>query len=516
MLERVRKQLSRGAAPRIWVIGDVMLDRYFLGSVERVSPEAPVPVLLLERSEDKSGGAANVAQNILALGGQAALGGRLGSDEPASCLRQLLRSAGVPTSGLVSEPGAVTTVKQRALAGAQQLLRIDHERSHPLQPATIESLLDGLAADLPQPDLVLLSDYAKGVVSRELLARLRQRLPAVPIFVDPKGRDYTKYVGANLLTPNEAEAALASGVAVRDEPSLLAAAERLAAQVPGAAILVTRSARGMSLLLPTALAERRLDGDQAAERPGGDAARLLSAPAQARRVFDVTGAGDTALAALAVGWGSGLLWPEILHLANVAAGIKVGKVGAVPVYLSEVLAALAHEQPSVKLIERGQLSGLRQSATANGQRLVFTNGCFDILHVGHLRLLEQSRRLGDLLVVAINSDESVRRLKGQARPVNPVDDRASLLSGLECVDFVTVFAEDTPLETILGCRPDVLVKGGDYSEQTIVGAAEVKSWGGRVEVIPLIAGRSSTRLIERLAERSAEPPSAARSGRLAG
>ncbi len=522
MLERLRRQLAvDGAAsvtsytPRIWVIGDVMLDRYDIGTVERVSPEAPVPVLLLERTEERLGGAANVAQNILALGAQVALAGRIGDDEPGSSLCRILLDLGIRCSGLCKESGALTTVKKRALAGAQQLLRIDYERPGPLAAATLELMLNGLARDLPQPNLIVVSDYAKGVVGAELISTLSRRYPGVPVFVDPKGRDYSKYRGATLITPNEHEAALASGVAIRDEASLGVAAEHLAGLLPGTAILVTRGARGMSLLLPPQLAERAA-GDPSTlpplfshgERHGE---RVISAPAQARRVFDVTGAGDTALAMLAVGWVSGLSWAETLHVSNVAAGLKVGKIGAVPIYLSEVLTALAHEQHSVKLIERHQLAGLHKQAKDSGQRLVFTNGCFDVLHVGHLTLLEQARRAGDLLVVAINSDDSVRRLKGPTRPVNPVSERAALLAGLECVDFVTVFSEDTPLEAILACRPDVLVKGGDYTPATIVGAREVTSWGGKVEVIPLVAGRSSSRLIEALSAPDARP-----SGRLAG
>lgn len=483
MWERLRSRLSAKTLPRIWVIGDVMLDRYYMGSVARVSPEAPVPVLLLDRTEDKLGGAANVAQNILALGAQAALAGRVGADEPAASVRSLLARAGVLAAGLVEKRGAVTTVKQRALAGSQQLLRIDTERVEPFPDAEIDVLLDGLEADLPGPDLVLLSDYGKGVVSAELLQRLRRRLPKVPVFVDPKGRDYGKYRGCSLITPNELEAQLASGVTISEEVSLRQAALALRRVLPGTSILITRGARGMSLL----------GAEEAEDAP------MLSAPAQARRVFDVTGAGDTALAALAVGWTTGLGWPEILQLANVAAGIKVGKVGAVPVALSELMAALAHEAHSIKFVERKDLPSLRHTATMSGQRLVFTNGCFDLLHIGHLRLLEQSRRMGDLLLVAINSDDSVRRLKGPTRPINGAAERAALLAGLECVDLVTVFEEDTPAEAILACRPDVLVKGGDYTEETIVGASDVRSWGGRVEVVPLVMGRSSSRLIERMA-----------------
>jgi D-beta-D-heptose 7-phosphate kinase/D-beta-D-heptose 1-phosphate adenosyltransferase len=476
----------RNAKPRIWVLGDVMLDRYLVGHVERVSPEAPVPVLALLRIEDKAGGAANVAQNLIALGAEVALAGRVGDDEAASALRGVLSKAGVRTAGLLREPGAVTTVKQRALAGQQQLLRIDSERTNPIGADTQSACLTALAQELPGPQLIILSDYGKGVVTRALVEELLRLYPQTPIFVDPKGRDYSKYRGVFLITPNELEASLAAGLPISDSASLLAASERLGDQLPGTAILVTQGARGMSLRLPASA--------QGSAGPASKPGTLIHSPAQARQVFDVTGAGDTALAALAVSWAAGLRWSEMLQVANVAAGIKVGQVGAVPVALSEIIAAL-HEHEG-KILGRGQLAELRQRLAQAGERLVFTNGCFDVLHIGHLRLLERSRQLGDRLLVAVNSDDSVRRLKGPSRPLNREADRAAMLAALDCVDFVTVFEEDTPKEAILKCRPDVLVKGGDYTLDTVVGAAEVQGWGGQVELIPLVAGQSSTRLIE--------------------
>lgn len=478
MLEHLRNSPAR--PPRLWVVGDVMLDRYLVGSVDRVSPEAPVPVLLHSSTQDRLGGAANVAINLGALGGVAALGGVLGRDAAGDCVLALLAAAQVRTGGLLRLERAQTTTKQRALCGAQQLLRIDSEQRVQLTGAEIEQMLAGLWAELPEPDVILVSDYAKGVVSRDFMQQLLQRAGATPVFVDPKGRDYAPYVGATVITPNEREAALAAGIEIRDEVTLHAAALRLREQLPGTAILITRGAKGMSLL--------------AADSPA-----LLHSPAQARRVFDVTGAGDTALAALSLMRAFGLSWPDALHIANVAAGIAVSKIGTSPVYRSELLSALAHEETSVKLIERAGLAELRQTTLQLGQRLVFTNGCFDILHVGHLRLLEKARQLGDVLVVAVNSDASVKRLKGDSRPINPQKERAALLAGLECVDFVTIFDEDTPLLAILACQPDVLVKGGDYSEATIVGAPEVRARGGRVEVVPLVAGRSTTGVLQRAA-----------------
>jgi D-beta-D-heptose 7-phosphate kinase/D-beta-D-heptose 1-phosphate adenosyltransferase len=478
----LREQMIRRAA-RLWVLGDVMLDRYLVGSVERVSPEAPVPVLLLSERVQRVGGAANVAHNLAALGAEVALGGTVGDDDAGRELSTLVRDSGVRAEGVVvSRRGVPTTTKLRALAGAQQLLRVDEERRVPLDDAERAAVIAGCARAVPDPELVLISDYDKGVVTAALLAAVRQATSA-PIFVDPKGRDYARYRGAALITPNEREAQLASGIEIVDENSLRAAALALR-QIVGGDVVITRGARGMSALV--------------------DGTRLLHAPARARRTFDVTGAGDTAIAALALCRAHGLDWDEALHAANVAAGIAVGKVGAVAVYAEELLAALAHEDFNVKLVDRRALGELRRTATTLGQRLVFTNGCFDLLHVGHLRLLQAARAMGDQLLVAVNSDASVRRLKGPTRPIVRAEDRALMLAALESVDFVTLFEEDTPLETILGCRPDVLVKGGDYTPETIVGAREVTGWGGTVRTVPLVPGRSTTAIVELLQDGTAK------------
>src|SRR5262249_18580342 len=286
------------------------------------------------------------------------------------------------------------------------------------------------------------------------------RFPATPIFVDPKGRDYARYAGVSLITPNEREVHLVTGIEIGDDASLVEATRALQRVVPTADVVVTRGARGMTLV----------------SREG----QVLHSPARARRVFDVTGAGDTAIAALAVGRALALDWRDALHAANVAAGIAVGKIGAAPVYRTELLSVLGRDEFSVKLIDRAGLAELRRTASLLGQRLVFTNGCFDLLHVGHLRLLQEARAQGDLLLVAINGDASVRRLKGAGRPIVGEEDRAAMLAGLDAVDFVTIFDEDTPLETIHHSRPDVLVKGGDYRRETIVGAAEVEGWAAPV------------------------------------
>jgi D-beta-D-heptose 7-phosphate kinase/D-beta-D-heptose 1-phosphate adenosyltransferase len=480
MLESLREKMS-APPPKIWVIGDIMLDRYLLGTVGRVSPEAPVPVLLLSETSSRLGGAANVAQNIVALGGQVALGGLSGSDAAGDELQTLLAEAQVGCRGVVRSPSAVTTVKQRALASGQQLLRIDREQPRACVSDEVVRIVAGLAQDLSDPDVIVLSDYNKGVITTELIAQLRMRHPNVPIFVDPKVRDVSRYTGVQLIKPNEREAALASGVEIRDEASLRQALLRIQMQLPGTRILITRGAQGMALL--------------------GEDGQLVQAPAQARRVFDVTGAGDVAIATLAMARAWELDWPDALRVANAASGIAVGKIGAAPVYAAELASALSRDQFGLKLLRRSALPELRRTASALGQRIVFTNGCFDLLHIGHLRLLEEARAMGDLLVVAVNDDASVRRLKGKDRPINCEQDRAALLAGLEAVDFVTVFEEDTPLETVLALRPDVLVKGGDYTLEQIVGADEVLGWGGRVNIVPFVIGRSTTRIIEGISKR---------------
>jgi D-beta-D-heptose 7-phosphate kinase/D-beta-D-heptose 1-phosphate adenosyltransferase len=482
MLEKLQKQIETARPPRIWVVGDVMLDHYEAGQVSRISPEAPVPVLLVKESFSRLGGAANVALNLTALGAEVALAGVVGVDDAAGTIRGLAESARIRVGGLLGRAETVTTVKHRVLAGGQQLLRIDREQVRSWEAAAA-ALVEGLNADLPEPDLILVSDYDKGVISRALVDLLVAR--GAPLFVDPKGRDYTRYRGATLITPNEKEATLAAGVEIGCEDSLAEAARRLGAQLPGTDVLITRGPQGMALFAA--------DGTQ------------LQARAEARRIFDVTGAGDTAIAALAMSRCWQLDWSESLRVANVAAGIAVGKIGAVPVLVSELIAALSKGHGGLKVVSREGLAELRRGATTLGRKIVFTNGCFDLLHTGHLQLLETARQMGDLLVVAINSDDSVRRLKGPNRPVVTGDDRAAMLAGLEAVDFVTIFPENDPIATLRVLRPDVLVKGGDYTEETVVGAAEVRAHGGRIALVSFVDGKSTTKLIDGIARAEARP-----------
>ena len=457
----------------VLVVGDVMLDRYLYGSVERVSPEAPVPVFSRGRETSMPGGAGNVARNITALGAQATLVGLVGAGSTE--LRAGIAAAGI-TDALVESTTRPTTTKLRVVAGNQQMMRIDDEATQALSDAETAGLLAALDAALAQgPDAIIVSDYGKGVLAPAVLTRLR----GAPIFVDPKGVDFARYRGAACITPNAAEMALAAGLPTRTEAECTAAARHVMARDGVAAILVTRSARGMLLVRPET---------------------ALSVPARAQEVFDVSGAGDTVIAALALAHalgrgeaGAGL--EDAMRLANVAAGIVVAKLGTATTSAAELSAALAGGQQASALLDLAATRALIAQWKAAGLSVGFANGCFDILHAGHVALLAQAAAACDRLVVALNSDASVTRLKGPARPVNALEDRAGVIAALRHVSAVTAFEQDTPLETIQALLPDVLVKGADYTAETVVGWPEVRANGGRLLLAQLLPGRSTTRIL---------------------
>jgi D-beta-D-heptose 7-phosphate kinase / D-beta-D-heptose 1-phosphate adenosyltransferase len=476
---------------RVLVIGDVMLDRYIWGNVERISPEAPVPVVsALDRSE-RPGGAANVAMNLAGLGAEAWLFGFCGNDADQAALEPLLAASGVE-SHLTMVPGHPTTAKLRILSGRQQMLRLDTERTDGYPEEAYAVLLAAAEAALDGASAVVLSDYAKGVLSETVCQRVigAARRRSVPVLVDPKQKDLRRYRGATTICPNRAELAAATGAAVQDQGALLAAGQRLAAELDVEYLTATLSEKGIAVL--------RRDSQ-------------YMAPARARQVFDVSGAGDTVMATLALGLSSGLEIETTVQLANVAAGIVVGKVGTAPVSRDELLISLT---PEIELDAREKvltLEHLKVRAAAwrsAGEKIVFTNGCFDLLHIGHVTLLEDARREGDRLVVGINSDASVSELKGPTRPIVGERDRARILAALAAVNAVVVFGEPTPMNLILSLRPDVIVKGGDYNESTVVGAREVRSWGGRVKIVPIVEGFSTTRLIAKASAPEADPVAA--------
>ena len=469
---------------RLLVVGDVMMDKYIWGEVGRISPEAPVPVVRALHQSQQPGGAANVAMNLARLGAQVVLAGFGGGDENEAALCACVEAEGIRPV-LVTSEGYPTVTKLRILGGRQQMLRLDSERLGDRPAEHYERLVKAVLAELPGCHGLVLSDYAKGVLTAEVCHGLIEaaREAGIPVLVDPKSADFSRYRGANAICPNMGELDAATRLTLGPNQlgldELLVAAEGMVPAFGLDFLVATLSEKGIALVR----AESR-----------------VVFPAVARQVFDVSGAGDTVIAVLALSLASGLLPETAIQLANIAAGIVVGKVGTVPVEKHELLDALSPEfalDAAEKVVSREDLVRRVASWKANGERVSFTNGCFDLLHIGHITVLEQARRTGDRLIVAINSDASVCRLKGPTRPIVGEGERARVLAALACVDAVVVFDEATPLELIVAVRPDVLVKGGDYEVSTIVGASEVQSWGGQVRIVPTVEGHSTTRLIER-------------------
>jgi D-beta-D-heptose 7-phosphate kinase/D-beta-D-heptose 1-phosphate adenosyltransferase len=469
---------------RLLVVGDVMLDKYIWGDVGRISPEAPVPVVHGLRQDEKPGGAANVAMNLAHLGAQTTVVGITGDDENARLLADRLRSNGISPHFIASDEFPTIT-KTRILGGRQQMLRLDFEHLGSISQTAFDALLKNALELLPGSNALVLSDYAKGVITPVICQSLisAARKLGIPVLVDPKSSDYSIYRGATTICPNLVELAAAVHLNPVDLEAVLTAAEAMVTAFDIEFLTATLSDKGIALV-----------------RPGN----RLVAPAQARQVFDVSGAGDTVVAVLALSLASGLQPETAVQLANIAGGIVVGKVGTVPVEKHELLAALSLDialHAEDRVLARDELVKRVAVWKANGQRVVFTNGCFDLLHIGHITLLEQARHCGDRLVVAINSDASVGCLKGPNRPIVGQADRARVLAALAAVDAVVIFNEATPLNLIVALQPDILVKGGDYAPENVVGANEVQSWGGEVKIVPLVEGFSTTRLIEKGAGR---------------
>jgi len=455
-----------------------MLDRYWHGATSRISPEAPVPVVKVDQMEDRPGGAGNVALNIAALGAQVALLGLTGCDEAAAALAAKLGAAQVQCDflGIETHP---TITKLRVISRHQQLLRMDFEQPFAAQEGA--ALMAKAAPHVPRMGAVILSDYAKGALLDPQPLVRAARAAGVPVLVDPKGTDFHRYRGATLLTPNlhEFEAVVGS---CASEAELVGRGQALLRELELGALLITRGEHGMTLLRP--------------EQPE------LHLPARAREVFDVTGAGDTVISVLAAALAAGEELPAAVALANLAAGIVVGKLGTAVVSAPELRRALQREQGSGRgVMTLEQLLVAVEDARAHGEKVVFTNGCFDILHAGHVGYLEQARRLGDRLIVAVNSDASVSRLKGPGRPINPVDSRMRVLAGLEAVDWVVSFEQDTPEDLLRALQPEILVKGGDYTKEQVVGWQIVENYGGVVRVLAYFDDCSTTGIVKRIVER---------------
>jgi D-beta-D-heptose 7-phosphate kinase/D-beta-D-heptose 1-phosphate adenosyltransferase len=466
----------------ILCLGDIMLDRFAYCGIERISPEAPVPVLLLDRVRSMLGGAGNVARNIAALGGNAVLMGLLGGDPAGAEVRQAIAATPRLVDAHIESATRPTTCKTRYIAAHQQIMRVDEEQIRGLDAAEETGLLDAIAAALPEVDAVILSDYGKGVLGPRVVefAIRRARTRGIPVFVDPKSDDFRRYRGATCITPNQAELARAAKLPTASDDDVVAAAKKVMREAKTAAILATRSDKGMVLV----------------EASGATHVE----PARAREVFDVSGAGDTVVAVLALAHAAGLALPDAMRLANTAAGIVVSKLGTATVELDELLLELSRDRVGhgEKIYSVAEVETLARQWKSRGLDVGFTNGCFDIVHPGHVGYLAAARAQCDRLIVALNSDASTRRLKGPTRPVNRLTDRMAVIAGLASVDAVISFDEDTPIDLIRRLKPDVLLKGADYTFATVVGAEDVVASGGRVALIDLVEGHSTTGVIGRM------------------
>ncbi len=477
-LTRLQTLLESARGLALACVGDLMLDRYVYGDVSRISPEAPIPVLRARRTVAMPGGVGNVARNVAALGGTARLGGVAGEDAAGAELTALVAAEARIEDFIARSRAAGTIVKTRYVSGGQQLMRLDEE----------ELLVSAFERDdvFSGTSAILLSDYGKGVVSERLIrsAVWQAQNAGIPVIVDPKGRDFARYGAVDVIKPNASELAGATGLPVDSDAEIEAALEALLEATTAKAIVVTRAGKGMSLM-------RR--GEPAQHFPG-----------RAREVFDVSGAGDTGLAALGLALGAGASLEQAVQLAILASGVVVGKSGTAVVTPAELIEAEVSQHAGTALVKVTALDDLAAEVEGwhrQGLKVGFTNGCFDVLHRGHVAYLAQARSWCDRLVVALNSDASVRTLKGDGRPVNDLESRAVVIGGLASVDRVTAFDDPTPLRLIERLRPDVLIKGADYTRETVVGAELVASWGGEVRLAAFTDGFSTTRTLERIAAR---------------
>jgi D-beta-D-heptose 7-phosphate kinase / D-beta-D-heptose 1-phosphate adenosyltransferase len=485
--DAVVKLLNRFHSARVLVLGDVMLDRYIYGTADRISPEAPIPVVSVQRTQDMPGGAANVARNVSALGAQCTLLGIVGADEDADQLRTELALSPAIRVQLISDAARPTSLKTRYVADGQQIMRADRELKDALSLDASTQLLAQFAAAIDESDIVVLSDYAKGVLSdfvvREAIGIARHA--AKPVLVDPKSKNLARYSGVTVMTPNRFELQEASGIECGNDAQVTQGAQLVLDQGICSSLVVTRGKQGMSVI--------------------GSDGNVMHLPTEAREVYDVSGAGDTVIATLALGMASGGGIVESASLANMAAGIVVGKRGTATVTAGDIMASMPllgrHADPLKTYSVENVLPMIREWRT-RGLKVAFTNGCFDLLHPGHISLLDQARRKADRLVVGLNADVSVRRLKGSGRPVQGEVARATVLAAVKSVDAVVIFTSDTPLQLIEALQPDVLVKGADYAVETVVGAEEIKRHGGRVFLVQTVEGYSTTDTVSRVANAS--------------
>ena len=488
---------------RVVLVGDFMMDRYLYGNAERLSPEAPVPVLHFQNEEVRLGGAGNVAGGLAALNAEVRVVGVAGLDDMSKTLADHLRACGCDTSGLVHCAGRPTTTKMRLVGSAQhrhpqQMLRLDFEQTAPLSPAEEDQLLAAFGRAIEGASVVCIEDYNKGAVTprvcREVIKLSRER--GVPVLVDPANlADYSKYAGATCLKLNRIETQKATGVRPTTPESFEAAAKALIANLGLESAVITLDKDGAYLGLFKDAGGPSADAGQAGRAFVGEQLRT-----RARQVYDVTGAGDMVLAMLAVARAAGATWHEAVMLANVAGGLEVEKFGAIPIRPDEIaqeLLAEAHLHLGKRRTMEQLLPELARHRSA-GRKVVFTNGCFDLIHLGHVKYFRYAKAQGDLLVVGVNRDAGIRRLKGDKRPIVNEEDRVEVLQELESIDYLVLFDEDTPINLIEAVRPDVLVKGADYAKEQVVGWDTVEAYGGRVALAPLVDGRSTSNVISRI------------------
>ncbi|MCR9257959.1 MAG: D-glycero-beta-D-manno-heptose-7-phosphate kinase [Alphaproteobacteria bacterium] len=475
--------LDQVAGRRVLCVGDAMLDLFVYGAVDRISPEGPIPILTVERQETMPGGAANVVRNLAALGAETCFVSLAGGDEAGRSLTRLIGKHDSVESHLLVDHKRQTTVKERYVAGGQQLLRADRENVHAVSGVLAEDLMERAVAEVETTGALILSDYGKGVLTPDICRALIEKatLAGKPVIVDPKGDDYERYRGATVVTPNRKELALATRMPVGTTEEIAAAANHLLDHYDLTAVLVTRSDEGMSLFVR-------------GEPPAHE-------PANVKKVYDVSGAGDTVVALMGAVLAVGESLSTAMALANVAAGIVVGKPGTAIAETREIRDSFSG---TLDRIAHGKLEDLDGALTQvadwreRGYSIGFTNGCFDLLHPGHVSLLTQAKERCDRLILGLNSDASIRRLKGETRPVNSVEARAAVLAGLASVDLLVVFDEDTPINLISAVKPDVLVKGADYTVETVVGSEVVLAYGGKVHLAELEDGFSTTKTIEKM------------------
>ncbi|MDF1877821.1 D-glycero-beta-D-manno-heptose-7-phosphate kinase [Sulfurimonas sp. SAG-AH-194-L11] len=470
-------QSLKQAQPNILVIGDLMIDHYLWGSCERISPEAPVQVVDIAKETTVLGGAGNVINNLKTLGAVVSVSSIIGDDENGKELLGMLETIGVNSKNIITQSGRKTSKKSRIIAVSQQILRYDRESKDEISSDSVVNILNALESSIKSYEMIILSDYGKGVLTEELCQGVISlaKLNNIKVLVDPKGSDFSKYKGAFLLTPNKKEAILATNIEINDAKSLELALLKLKSECDLAVSLITLSEDGIATL------DKRVE----------------IFPTVAKEVFDVTGAGDTVIASIAFALSAGKSIQESAAFANLAAGVVVGKIGSATVSIAEIeeYEATLHKSTSDAHIKSFEdIATLVKHAKANGKKIVFTNGCFDILHVGHVKYLQIAKSFGDILIVGLNSDASVSRLKGPSRPVNIAEDRAYLLAALEAVDFVVPFSEDTPLNLIKMIAPDTLVKGGDYEGKAVVGT----EFASELKLVDFVDGKSTTKTIEKI------------------